>query len=447
MLFGTSGIRDFYGSAITPELAMRIANAFASKGNKVAVASDLRQTSELLKSAAISGVLSAGADAIDLGAVPTPTLALYTQEKECAGMMITASHNPSEYNGLKLYRGGREVSRAEEGEVERKYGNGMRLCGWKEAGRVFAYPDAAKDHIGMAVRNVDSAAVRKAKIKVVVDTNGVATEVAPLLLRELGCETFEINRVERGFARPSEPNDANLSKLKTEVRTRNAHLGIGHDGDADRAIIVDENGELLGLDVQFAIAIAHELGKPGTRSGKPAVVSTVEASLLIKETVEKNGGRNIVVGVGSTNVSEAMEKEEGAVFGGEPAGEFIYRGGVNTPDGMMVAAKFLEILAKEGKLSGLKRKYSAYPILREKFRCADRKKAMEILGRKLPAQEFLKAAKLNAIDGMRFDFPDGFLLVRPSGTESMIRLTAEFKTEKRLREIAGAAQKMIRESV
>lgn len=439
MLFGTSGIRDIYGSKITPELAMGIANAFARKGEKVAVAADLRETSGILKDAAVSGILGKGAVAVDLGEVPTPTMALYTKTNGCRGIMITASHNPSEYNGLKLYRNGREISKKEEELVELLHAQGMKLCKWDEAGKIIPYGNAVRDHVEMIRKSVDVAAIRKAKIKVVVDTNGVGTVITPLLLRELGCEVVEINKVEKGFLRPSEPNDANLAKLKTEVRTRNAQLGIGHDGDADRAIMVDETGELLGLDVQFAIAIEHELAKHKTQGpGRATVVSTVEASTLIRETVERNWGKSAVVGVGSANVSEAMEKIPDAVFGGEPAGEFIYKEGVNTPDGIMVAAKFLEILVKRGALSKLKAKYGTYPILREKFKCADRAKAMEKIMKTLSL-----GGKRNTIDGIREDFDDGFVLVRASGTEQAIRLTAEFRSGKRLEEITEKARKVI----
>lgn len=437
MLFGTSGIRDFYGTRITPELVMGIAHAFARNGETIAIATDMRETSEILKNAAISGILAKGANAMDLGAVPTPTLALYTQARKGTGIMITASHNPSEYNGLKLYRKGREIAKKEEEEVEAAYAKGMRLCEWDEAGKISAYPDGVRDHISMILKNVDAAGIRKATVRAVVDTNGVGTVITPLLLKELGCDVIEINQVKKGFLRPSEPNDANLSALKAAVKKHGAQIGIGHDGDADRAIIVDEKGELLGLDVQFAIAIEHEL-----RRKKGSVVSTVEASILINETIAKNGGKNIVVGVGSTNVSDMLEKTKEAVFGGEPAGEFIYREGVNTPDGMLVAAKFLEILVQEGKLSELKKRYKTYPILREKYKCADRKKAMEKIAKTLSL-----GGKRNTVDGIREDFEDGFILVRASGTESAIRLTAEFRTEARLKSIADSARRAIAEAV
>ncbi|MBU0585954.1 phosphoglucosamine mutase, partial [Candidatus Micrarchaeota archaeon] len=351
MLFGTSGIRGNYGNEITPKLSMGIANAFPNSNETVAIASDLRETSDILKKAAISGIIAKGADVVDLGEVPTPTFAFYTQKNKCRGIMITASHNPSEYNGLKLYRNGREIGKNEEKEVEEKYAKGIKPAKWDEVGKYSIYENSVQDHIAMIEKNVDMDAIRKAKLKVVLDCNGVGSRITPLLLENLGCEIIEINKVKRGFLRPSEPNEENLKELCDTMKNINANLGIAHDGDADRAIFVDETGELVGLDVQFAIAIEKELER---KKGK--IVSTVEASLLIKETIERNKGENVVVAVGSTYVSETMEKEKNVVFGGEPAGEFIYKDGVNTPDGIMAAAKFLEICAQT-RLSELKRKY------------------------------------------------------------------------------------------
>ncbi|MEW6528611.1 MAG: hypothetical protein AB1391_01850 [Candidatus Micrarchaeota archaeon] len=445
MLFGTSGIRDFYGTKITPEFAMTIANVFAQRGENIAIATDMRETSELLKNAVISGVLAKGANAIELGEIPTPTLAYYTKQKNGKGIMITASHNPSEYNGLKIYRNGREVSKNEEKQIEKKFTKGMKLCEWDEAGELLQYPNAIHDHINMILKTVNKTKIKNTKIKVVVDTNGVGTVIAQKLFSELGCNVIEINKVKRGFARQSEPNDKNLSDLKKKVIETNAHLGIGMDGDGDRAIIVDEKGKLLGLDVQLAIAIEHELShkkgivKSGAAEGtKGTIISTVECSVLIKETINKNNGKNIIVSVGSTNISDAMEKNCESIFGGEPAGEYIFKNGVNTPDGILVAAKFLEIFAEKGKLSELKKNYKIYPILREKFKCANKKKAME---------KILKTLSLggirNMIDGIREDFEDGFVLVRQSGTENAIRLTAEFKDRKRLDEMIKKVRKII----
>lgn len=445
MLFGTSGIRDLYGVRITPELAIGTANAFAKEGEQIAIATDLRETSEILKASAISGVLAKGADVVELGEVPTPTLAFYTKLNECKGIMITASHNPPEYNGLKFYRNGSEISKNEEKKIETNYENGLELCKWDKAGKQIFYANAIQDHIEMIKKNVNADEIKNKRIKCVLDTNGVGTKIAPFLLKKLGCELIEINKIEKGFKRNSEPNNENLVKLKNTVKECNAQIGVAYDGDADRAIFIDEQGCMIGLDVQLAIAIEYELacGKNCTTTldicNAPVVVSTVEASLLIKETIEKNGGKNLIVGVGSTNISEYMAKTENAIFGGEPSGEYIYKNGVNTPDGILATAKFLEIIAKKGNLSKLKAKYKTYPILREKFKCIDKERSMEKIANCLSL-----GGKKNTIDGIREDFEDGFVLVRPSGTEPVIRLTAEFKNEKRLNEMSNLVKEVIK---
>lgn len=437
MLFGTSGIRGLYGTEITPLLAMKIANAFAQKEREIALATDMRETSEILKNVVISSALATGVNVMDLGEIPTPTLAFYTQKKNCKGIMITASHNPGEYNGLKLYRNGREISKKEEAEVEADYGKEMRLVKWDKLGKLFHYEYAVREHIEMIKRNVNMEKIRNAKIKVVVDCNGVGMHITPALLREMGCIVISMNCGKRGFYRNPEPTAENLAELGKMVRASSAHIGIAHDGDADRVIFTDENGEMLGLDVQFGIITEHEL-----KQKNGLIISTIEASLLIKELIKKNKGKNIVVGVGSTNVSEAMEKNKNAIFGGEPAGEYIFKNGVNTPDGILGCAKFLEIFAENGSFAQLKKNYKIYPIIRKKFGCTDRKRAMEKI-----SKAFLFGGNRNVIDGIREDFEDGFMLVRASGTENAIRLTAEFRSMDKLMELAEKAEKIIKDAI
>lgn len=434
MYFGTSGIRDLYGKKITPEFVMRLANAFADINEEIAIATDKRETREILKSAAISGVLAKGANIIDLGEVPTPTLACYTQIKNSKGIVITASHNPCEYNGLKFYRNGREISRQEEKTVERNYENGMVLAEWNKVGKCFAYPNAVYEHIELIKRNINVEKIKNAKIKIVVDCNGAANFITPKLLSELNCTVISLNSIGNGFYRNSEPAEENLLELRKLIKISGAQLGIAHDGDGDRTMIFDETGKMLGQDIQLAIAIEHELEsvhKKGT------ILSTVEASILIKETIEKNHAKNIVLGVGSTNLSHAME-ETNALFAGEPIGEYIFKNGVRTPDGILTAAKFLEIFAEKGTLSKLKQKYQTYPILREKIKCINKTKAMEKI-----KKTFSLGGKRNLIDGIREDFSNGFVLIRASGTENTIRLTAEFKDSKKLKEMTDKAREVI----
>ncbi|MDD5096178.1 MAG: phosphoglucosamine mutase [Candidatus ainarchaeum sp.] len=430
-MFGTSGIRGIYGKDITPELALRLANAFAE--TDVCIGRDTRGSGVPLAFAAMSGVLSSGHDGIGLGIAPTPLVAFASMKYGCGGLMVTASHNPAEYNGLKFMRKGREISRAEEKRVLERHGGGM---GYGASPGERRREDVIPEYMELVKKNVDTELIAKKKPKVVVDCNGAGAVVTPYLLRELGCKVVSLNCETRGFNRPSEPNKENLSWLSSAVRSCGADFGIAHDGDADRCAIVDERGELLNADVQLALMVGEELAR---KKGK--IISSVESSLIVKETVEGNGGRFVLTPVGSVHVSEEMEKS-GAVFGGEPAGEYVFRGGVLVPDGVMAAAKYVELFCGKGKLSVLASRFKTNPMAREKFKTADRVRAMEKIAGTLKLE-----GKRETGDGIRIDGEGYWVLVRASGTESIIRLTAEAKTKELLDKVCSKAREAIRNAV
>ncbi|MBD3398122.1 phosphoglucosamine mutase [Candidatus Micrarchaeota archaeon] len=433
-MFGTSGIRGLYGSEITPELALKIANAFSYQN--LVVGRDTRTTGPVLERAAFTGAMCAGRDSISVGVVPTPVLSYATLKYKCNGIMVTASHNPPEYNGLKLISAGKEINKQEEKKVLSNYENGVKLAAWDKNGKLIPDVGITEAYTEFIFPQVDSASISKKKPKVAIDCNGAGAIITPILLRKLGCEVITLNTQEVGFQRPSEPSEKNLSALKSKVKEVGADLGLAHDGDGDRVALIDENGEFVNMDVQLSLMILHELEK---KKGK--VVSTVESSLIIKDAVEQGGGELIITPVGSTYVGDTLEKE-GAVFGGEPAGEFIYSQGVHVPDGVLGAAKFVEIFAKKGKISELTSRFSPYPMVREKYKTTDRKAAMEkILG------SISIEGEVSKVDGIRIDSEDYWLLIRPSGTEPIIRLTLEAKTKERLEEIHAEAKKLIESSV
>jgi len=436
MLFGTSGIRGLYGKEVTESLAITIGNVFAD-GN-VAVGRDTRTTGTSLSRAVSSGVMSRGKNVLQLGLVPTPTVALATVKNSCNGIMITASHNPGEYNGLKLFREGKEITKEEEEKIEEDYAKGSVLSEWDKVGKTKDYPDAVDEHKKMIKKLVDVDLIEKKKPKVVVDCNGAAVAIAPSLLSELGCEVKEINTETKGFSRPSEPNDENLSELKKIVKSEGADIGIGHDGDGDRAVVVDEKGEVLPLDVQLAMMIEYEMG----RNSNKKIVSTVEASLMIRDLVEKKGGEISILPVGSTYISHELEKQ-GALFGGEPCGEYVFgEAEHHAPDGILAAAKFVEMFCREGALSELKKKYSTYPMLREKYKSEKKYEVVEKVREKIETE-----GKINDSDGLRVDEKDGWFLIRASGTEPYVRLTMEYKSEGKLADKSEKLRSLIKEEI
>ncbi len=434
-MFGTSGIRGIYGHDITIGLASKVASIFAS--GRLVVGRDIRESGPALFSAVCRGAYSAGADVVDLGIVPTPTAALATKKHSCRGIMITASHNPPGYNGLKLIEGGKEIGKALEREVTARYGKAADVKGGVQ-GRAIRDAAIIGDHKGLVAGLVDCKAIATRKPKVVVDCNGAACAITPQLLTDLGCRVVSVNASESCFNRPSEPSAANLAYLSSFAREIGADFALAHDGDGDRCMVLDEKGGALPLDTQLAIMIEHELGRKSRGGAK--VVSTVEASLTIRDVVEKSGGKILITPVGSTYVGDALE-ESGALFGGEPCGEYIYKAGVHVPDAVMAAAKFAEIFCAGGPFSKLKARYPQHFMAREKFRAGDKHAAMRKV---LDAVSALGiAGKTRTDDGIRVDEEDGWFLIRASGTEPVVRLTMEYKAKTRLDERHAALKRII----
>jgi phosphomannomutase len=430
-MFGTSGIRGIYGQDITPALASRIAAIFC--GKRLALGRDIRESGPALFEAVCQGAFAAGAEVIDLGIVPTPTVALATKIHACRGIMLTASHNPPEYNGLKLIEGGKEIGKELEGEMTRRYkaGEGANPASG-QGGTIIHGPlihdsDIVEGHKIAIKSMVDCKAIGKRRPKIIIDCNGAASAITPYLLSDLGAKVVSLNASMSCFNRASEPSAANLSYLPSLIRDTGADFAIAHDGDGDRCMVIDERGEALPMDVQLAIMIEHELGMGVPRNRK--IVSTVESSLAIRDVVEKAGGQITITPVGSTYVGDALE-ECGALFGGEPCGEYIYRDGVHVPDAVLAAAKFTEIFCKEGAFSKLKTLYPQNPMAREKFPARDKRAAME--GIVHMVRELGIEGQARNDDGIRVDEPDGWFLIRASGTEPIVRLTMEYKTEARL---------------
>ena len=316
MLFGTAGIRGIYGKDITERLAFRISNVFVE--DKLVIARDTRPSGLSLVRAVIAGACQNGAKIIDLGIVPTPTLAYATIKHKCNGIMITASHNPEEYNGLKLFASGKEIVKADEHKVEQKYlKNKLEYEDGTNNYVTESDPDIVKDHIQMITSQVDIVAIRKKKFNVLVDCNGAASVVSPYLLTSLGCKVTTLNCELVGFNRKSEPNSENLSDTIKIAKALGSEITFAHDGDGDRCIVIDDKGEMLPFDVQLAIMIEYELSLCKNKGSR--IITTVESSLIVRDAIEKNGGKTIITPVGSVYISEYLEKET-ALFGGEPCG-------------------------------------------------------------------------------------------------------------------------------
>ena len=441
-LFGTSGIRGVVGEFLTPTLALDLGLALATQlGNRglVIVGKDPRTSSDMLESCLVSGLLSGGCDVRTLGVVPTPVIGFGIRKlRASAGVVITASHNPPEYNGIKFFDSeGMAYSPELEAEIERiHFERRAKPAAWDAIGGV-----ERVEVLGDYIKSVVEAVRLKRGYKVVVDcANGAGSVATPYILRELGCKVIALNSQLSGLpVRPLEPAAENLGELCSVVRSVGADMGFAHDGDADRAAAVDEKGRVVEWDKLLALMCAHVVKKTG---GK--VVTTVDASMVVDEQVRAAGGEVIRTRVGDVAVARAV-KESGAVFGGEPSGAWIF-GGVGYPDGPLACARVLEMVDGAGKtLSELADGVKGYPIVRKKFECREERKAAVMKKVSERAPRVFKRADVTTTDGIRLSFEDGsWVLVRPSGTEPYIRVTAQGRTSARAKEIAGETVRILK---
>ncbi len=425
-MFGTNGVRGIANGYLGCELAVGMGRAAASVlGKRIAVASDTRVTSPMLKDALRAGLMSAGADVLDLGMVPTPALQLYikTHPDVTGGVMITASHNPPEFNGIKCISGdGTECSKAEEDAIEAAYIRGAEAVGWQDVGSATDVSDAVEQYVSSIISKVDADAIRSAKLTVCIDcANGASVEATPLLLRKLGVRAITINGNPQGEfpGHPSEPTEDHLADLKRLVAETGADLGAAHDGDADRCVFIADGGKYVSGDVSLALLAGHML-----RQGKGGkVMITVATSSLVKEVAESNRGEIVYTAVGSPIVARAM-MSEGGIFGGEENGGLIFADHQYCRDGAMGLARMLELLAQEKKkLSELVAELPKYATIKRGMPCPDDKKqAVTEAIAKMHSGE-----KVDRTDGLRIDYDDGWVILRPSGTEPKFRVYSESK--------------------
>jgi phosphoglucosamine mutase len=428
-LFGTSGVRGVVGEQLTPELSLDLGLALATHlggEGSVVLGKDPRTSSDMLESCLISGLLSGGCDVKRLGIVPTPAVSFGIRRLDAkAGIMITASHNPPEYNGIKFWSSdGIAYTPEQEGAIERIYfGKRMKPAAWDQIGKV-----GKVDVLPSYIDELASVVRLKQTYKVVVDCgNGAGSLVTPYLLRKLGCEVVTLNSQLDGFfpGRGLEPSPENLGELCSVVKSIGADLGIAHDGDADRAAAVDELGRVAQPDKLLALISANQLRRKGE-----VVVTTVDASSIVDDYVAERGGKVVRTRVGDISVAIAIKKHK-AIFGGEPSSAWIFPSVHLVPDGPLAAVKILELLDSTGKkLSELLDALPEYPMVREKLECPNEKKRKVMEKFKARVKRGFPGAEILTIDGLRLELEDGWVLVRPSGTGPFIRVTSEGKTRK-----------------
>ncbi|MEM3516678.1 MAG: phosphoglucosamine mutase [Candidatus Bathyarchaeia archaeon] len=435
-LFGTNGVRGIVNKELTPQLVFELSlaiGAFFNSG-EVILGRDGRKSSEVLSYLVSAGLIETGCAVYDVGMLPTPALQWITRKNNVnGGVMITASHNPPEYNGIKVMdKDGVEIVKEKEEVIEKIYFNKeWRLSAWSEMRKKIDKSYMLEEYKESIKSFINEEKVRSAKLKVVIDPgNGVGALVTPYLLRELGCKVLTINgNIDGTFpGRLPEPSLENISDLCNAVKAFKADFGVAHDGDADRAIFVDENGIPHWGDRTFALIEKIFLEEnPGE-----TIVTPVSSSKVIEDIAQLYGGKIIWTEVGSTIVSRRMQ-EINAKLGGEENGGIFYAPHIPVRDGAMAAALITNILAETKKsLSQLLNEIPLYYSIKTKVECphSAKLKVLEMI------KEDAYGEKIEVIDGVKIWFSDSsWILIRPSGTEPIYRLFAEAKTEEQAKKL------------
>jgi phosphomannomutase/phosphoglucomutase len=442
-VFGSSGTRGVANETLTPAFALRVARAVVTvlDAGRIALARDTRATGEMLANAAASGAASAGSDVDRLGILPTPGLQAYADREGVPGLMITASHNPARYNGIKLFAaGGRDLPVETIEAVETAFlSESFRSPAWDETGTERRIESARGAYREAVVDAVDRGRIAGADLTVAIDPgHGAGALTSPDVFRDLGCSVRTVHaRPDGRFpGRDPEPVEANLDDLKRLVRTSDADVGIAHDGDGDRAIFVDERGEYVGGDAMLAALAAAEL-EPGD-----VAVSAVNVSGRLADAVDSAGAELELTRIGSTwivdRVSTLRAAGERVPIAGEGNGGVVFPEYRLARDGAYTAARFLELLA-ERRASEVVAPYDEYHIVRTNlaYDSAEERDAM-LDAVATHAERERDRAAVTTTDGHRLDYDDGWVLARESGTEPLVRVVAEATDPDRARELLEA---------
>ncbi|WP_435100690.1 phosphoglucosamine mutase [Halarchaeum sp. P4] len=442
-VFGSSGTRGVANEEVTPAFALDVARAVGTVlgEGRVAVGRDTRQTGRMLVNAVASGLAAAGEDVERLGVLPTPALQAYAADEGVPAIMVTASHNPPEYNGLKLVGSdGVELSvDALEDVEEALLGESFETVAWDETGADTTVEGAREQYVEMLCEAVDRERIADAELTVALDPgHGAGALTSPDFYRELGCRVVTVNAQPDGHfpGRDPEPVEENLTDLGRLVRASDADVGIAHDGDADRAIFYDERGEYVAGDATFAALADAEL------SAGDVAVSAVNVSQRLVDVCEASDADLELTPIGSTQIMtrirQLQQEGERVPVAGEGNGGVIFPDYRITRDGAYTGARFLELLADaDAPASDVLTPYDGYANVRVNVEYEDDAEREALLA---AAEEYAEAADaaVTTIDGYRLDYGDAWALARPSGTEPVVRVYAEARSESRAEELASS---------
>ena len=441
-MISVSGVRGIVGPAFTPELAVKFGNSFGTyvKSGRVVVGRDTRVSGPMIQNAVMAGLLASGCEVVDLGVCLTPTVQFMVPRLDAdGGVVITASHNPAEWNALKFIRpDGIFLSRAQGEElIDIYHQESYERVSWDKMGSVHPMADAIDRHIDAAIRLVDIDVIRKAAPRVVIDcVNGAGSIIAPRLLEKLGCDVVRIHCTPDGmFPRNPEPRPENLHEIAEVVGSVKADIGFALDADGDRVCVIGNDGVPLTEEMTISLASDFILGKtPGP------IVANLSTTRRMDDLAAKYGVRIGRSPIGEVNVVEKMV-ETGAVIGGEGNGGVIYPKMQYARDSLVAMSLILQSLAESGKsILDIAAAFTMYHMEKVKIPCPRDQwprveKAMEKL---------FEGEDVDYSDGFKVNRKSGWIHARMSGTEPVLRVIAEAANEEDLKDMMEKSLHVVR---
>ena len=429
-----SGIRGIVGESLTPDVIVKYVSAYSQMmpAGPILLGRDSRPSGDVLCNFVAYLLNCLGREVIEIGIVPTPTVLFCVKEKGYAGgIVITASHNPIEWNALKLVNSkGKFLSPAEFAKLSELVEQGkFDYAVWDKLGKSEKMHDMALLHLEKVLNFVDVEKIKAKTFKVVIDTvNGAGGPIGAKLLRTLGCEVIEINTETTGyFAHPPEPTPVNLTQLSEKMKECGADVGFALDPDADRLVLAGSDGEILSEEYTLALCADHYLSS----KEKTDLVINLSSSRLCDDVAAKHGVKVLRVPTGEIHVTESLE-QTGAKLGGEGNGGVILPQINKCRDTLVGMALILEYLANNGKkIEDCAEEIGNYSFIKTKFQVTD----IDLTKTEALLKEKFPDGKLNNSDGLRLDFDDSWVLIRKSNTEPIVRVFAEAKSEQRALEL------------
>jgi phosphomannomutase/phosphoglucomutase len=444
-LFGTNGIRFVPGVSNDLDFVIDLGEAIGTYfgSGEILIGQDGRLSSPALENAAVAGLLSSGRDVAEAGLVPTPALQYGVKTMGFrGGVMVTASHNPAQYNGLKVCGSdGVEIAHLDEQRIEKIYfDKSQTKADWKTIGVSRLEPSVVRNYLKGILSKVNVKAVAERKLSVVMDLgNGAQSVAAPYIVESLGCKLITINSVVDGDfpGRGPEPTPATLKDLSATVKSVGADLGVAYDGDGDRTLFCDEEGRVLWGDQSGCLIADFVLG----RHKEGTIVTSVASSQAIEAVAKKHGAKVLRTKVGAVEI-ERMILEQGAIFGFEENGGCMYQPHIAVRDGGMTTALMLECLASRGMAFSKALSFVVPKFFQAKTKTEVSPKNVDAVMRAVERQA---KGEIEKVDGIKIWTDErAWVLVRPSGTEPIVRIFAESETQEGADQLVRKFEKIIR---